>query len=250
MLKPDLLIDLLHLAFPVSDHLDFGFKLGKLFGVEIFLHFFLIFPVESLLFKLGNELFSLVIFLLLFESPFNTVDFAQVFWALIWCHWVPSGLVIVFLNWFKYLSLLLLGHLELKELLDLGVSFALVLSLQVLLLIHCHQVSYHVVVRASVLVRDRVHTLLKTLNCLMLHTLLRWVWHHFSILGFEVLSRAHIGKSLEAGLFQILREERIILWLEVVRVNRRPIHHSLAVCSLDNWNVISWPALRRLRVLV
>ena len=66
LIKPDLLVDLLHLAFPVSDHFVLRLELVKFFSVVLALHLLLVFPIKGLLCADSFVLRRLKIFLLPF----------------------------------------------------------------------------------------------------------------------------------------------------------------------------------------
>ena len=105
---------------------------------------------------------------------------------------------------FELLTLFLLIHLQVQEFLNLRVSLAFLLFSQVLLLVHRHNVSYHVVMLASVLIGESLRAHSKAFKCLLLDVLLPGVRHHFLVLSFKVLARAHIGQSLETRLLQVI----------------------------------------------
>ena len=105
---------------------------------------------------------------------------------------------------FELLTLFLLIHLQVQEFLNLRVSLAFLLFSQVLLLVHRHNVSYHVVILVGVLIGESLRAHSKAFECLLLDVLLTGVRHHFLVLSFEVLARAHIGQSLETRLLQVI----------------------------------------------
>ena len=114
-----------------------------------------------------------------------------------------------------------------------------------LLLIHRHQIGYHIVVLSRVLVSHGFHLFLEAIQCLFLHELLRWVRHHLFILRAKVLTRVHIGQALQAGLFQVGTDEWVRL--EVIRIDRSLVHLLL---SLHDGDVVGGAALRVMRLLV
>ena len=94
LIKPDLPVDLLHLPFPVSDHLVLSLELIKLFSVELALDLLLICSVKSFLRALSFVMLNMMIFDKPFANCFNITNLFEMFWALVWSHRVPKRRVI------------------------------------------------------------------------------------------------------------------------------------------------------------
>ena len=73
-----------------------------------------------------------------------------------------------------------------------------------LLLVHRHQISYHIVMTADVLICDYVILLLEALDSLLLNLLLGGARLHFLILRPEPLARGHVRQAFKTGLLQVL----------------------------------------------
>ena len=73
-----------------------------------------------------------------------------------------------------------------------------------LLLVHRHQISNHIVMTADVLICDYVILLLEAFDSLLLNLLLGGARLHFLILRPEPLARGHVCQAFKTGLLQVL----------------------------------------------